>query len=113
MGTRGVKLDRTALTFFGYCMLILAISVICFQIKNKDQIEAFEYSSFENCAMYIKQNSKQTSHLEFADMLDQKILAKKIYIEDVPELKSECSEIVHNIKDRLISERLIIYQYDL
>lgn len=63
--------------------------------------------------MYIKQNSKQSSHLEFADMLNQKILEEKIYIADVPELKFKCSETVLNIQERLISERVIIYQYEL
>lgn len=106
-------MDRTALTFLGYCMLILAISVGCFQIKNQDLIEDLEYSTFEDCAMFIKQKSDQKIHLEFAKQLDKKISEKQIYKDDVPELKLECSGIVSEIREKLISERVIIYQYDL
>ena len=113
MGARGIKLDRRTLTFFSFCMLILAISIICFEIKNKERIEAFDYNTFENCAMYIKHNSAQKSDLEFAEKLNKLISANKIFTEDVPELKLECSTIVMNIQERQISQRVVIYQYEL
>lgn len=94
-------------------MLILAISVICFQIKNKDMIEEFQYSTFENCTRFIKQKSDQKIHLEFAKQLDKKISEKQIFNDDVSELKLECSKIVSEIGDKLISERVIIYKYNL
>ena len=58
MGARGIELDRTAITFFGFCMLILVVVVICFQVKSNERLEEVGYQSFKECTLFIHKKSK-------------------------------------------------------
>lgn len=112
MGARGIELDRTAITFFGFCMLILVVVVICFQVKSNERLEEVGYHSFKECTLFILKKSDQIEHLEYAKQLDQKILNKTIN-GDVEQIKAECLRIISEISEKKISERVIIYYHDI
>lgn len=92
-------------------MLILAIVVICFHVKNYQLIEEVEYRALKECTRYIRIKSDEINHLRYADQLEKKIVKKMVRKDEVGLIKAECTSIISEIGKKRISERVIVYQY--
>lgn len=110
MGREGWGLDRTAVTFWGFCILILAVLILCFHVKNNQLLEEVDYRALKECTKYIRIESDEINHLRYADQLEKKLVKKMVSKDDVELIKAECTSIISEIGEKRISERVIVYQ---